>query len=109
MLNSSGLMELVVALIAVAFVVERFVEHLVATPLKEKAAGWAWVIPYIALVLGILAAFGFRLNLPAALEWGGEAWAGMLFTGVLVGFGSNFVSDFIERFLKAPVIQMRGE
>jgi hypothetical protein len=78
-----------------ALVIERLVELLIKPALPEKAKP---AVPYIASVLGLLAAFGFSIDLitPTLAQFGitpAVDWAGKVVTGLLVGGGSNLLHD----------------
>jgi len=61
---------------------------------------------YVALILGLLLAFGFAVNIPALLGleavW---AWVGIAVTGVVIGRGANYIHDL----LSSIVDLLRGE
>ena len=79
-----------------AFVVERLVEHFVK-PLLDMQ-GWHVATPYVALALGLAFSLLFRIDLftPLAVAVGLQPltpWAGLTLSGLVVGGGSNFLSD----------------
>jgi hypothetical protein len=84
--------------IFLAVVLERLVELLVKPKFPQ---GVAWLIPYIAVVAGLLVAFGFNLDViePTLAELGivpAVSWAGTLLTGLIIGGGSNLVHDLLS-------------
>lgn len=55
---------------------------------------------YVALILGLLLAFGFSVNIPALL--GLEAvkdWIGVAVSGVVIGRGANYIHDVLSTIL----------
>ena len=79
----------------IALVIERLVELLIKPVLPESAKV---AVPYIAGVLGLLAAFGFSIDLitPTLAQFDivpSVSWAGKVVTGLLVGGGSNLLHD----------------
>lgn len=81
--------------IFIALVIERLVELLVKPALPEQAQP---AVPYVAAGLGLLAAFGFSIDLitPTLAQFGitpSVSWAGKVVTGLLVGGGSNLLHD----------------
>jgi protein-S-isoprenylcysteine O-methyltransferase Ste14 len=85
----------VAAALFLAFVLERLIEHFVKPVLPEK---FAWAVPYLALVVGILFAFAFGVDAvtPTLEQFGTKpimAWAGVLLTGMIIGGGSNLIHD----------------
>lgn len=65
----------------------------------------AWVLRYIAAIVGVALAFGYRadilglLGLPAV-----HPAIGYIVTGLIVGRGSNYLHDLVDRWL-APVVR----
>ena len=79
-----------------ATVTERLVEHFIKP--AANAIGYPAAIPYVALLIGLgfSLAFGIDLFTPVALSIGLEPftpWAGLLLSGLMVGGGSNLISD----------------
>ncbi len=83
------------AVTSIAVVIERLVQFLVkpAVPAKFTKA-----VPYVAVALGVLTAFGLNLDLLSPFL--GQAgitpavdWAGKALTGLLMGGGSNLIHD----------------
>ena len=69
-----------------------------------------WVIPayllrYIAAVVGIALAIAYRadiLGLLGLTAW--APWIGWVVTGLIIGRGSNYLHDMVDRWL-APVVR----
>lgn len=93
-------MEIAAPLLAVALflavAIERTIENLVAPVVPDE---YAVSLRYAALVLGLVAAFGFGVDLiTPGLESAGIVpavpWAGKALTGIALGGGSNLVHDW---------------
>ncbi len=78
--------------VALAGVLNRLVAMAV-TPLFEKFKWDKTYILYVAIVLGVLTAFGFQVDLfnPPV-----NAVVGTLVTGILMGGGANFIHDILD-------------
>lgn len=93
----------VVAILALAAIAEGLTEYIFG----EWVQRWT---KYIALAVGVLLAINFQLDLFAML-FGLKSTiplAGIVLTGVLLGRGSNFIHDFVSRFLpgtEQPVLR----
>lgn len=80
-------------LLLAAIFVERVVEHFVKPYVSIKL-----IVP-IAMLLGIFVAFVYHIDFMASVglqSVAGWQWASFLFSGVVVGGGSNFVNDLIS-------------
>lgn len=65
----------------------------------------AWVLRYVAAIVGILLAIAYRADVLAL--FGLYAWfpfIGWAITGLIIGRGSNYLHDLVDRWL-APVIR----
>jgi len=74
-----------------------FIEGLVEYVFKQWTGGW-W-IRYVALTLGIVFALVYKLDLMG--QFGFHAFSpyvGYVVTGLIIGRGSNFVSDFFSKW-----------
>lgn len=76
-----------------ALLIERLVEKFI----KPIQAAQPYAA-YIALVLGVVLAAGFQLDIftAVAASIGGDAltpWVGIILTGLAIGGGSNFLHD----------------
>lgn len=55
---------------------------------------------YIALILGLLLAFGFSVNIPELLGLEAIApWVGVAVTGVVIGRGANYIHDVLSTII----------
>lgn len=55
---------------------------------------------YVALILGLLLAFGFRINIPELLGLKAvAAWIGIAVSGVVIGRGANYIHDVLSTIL----------
>ena len=87
---------LVAALAALAAFNERLLEHTLGRWGKPSINT---IIPFAALVLGVVEAVAFKLNaLPA--EWGVPILVAQVVTGVALGMGSNVVHLFMGKVVK---------
>lgn len=57
---------------------------------------------YSAGVVAILLCFSYGIDLLAQLGFAGPFWVGAIATGLILGRGSNFVHDFVSRWLTVP-------
>lgn len=75
-----------------AALIESFVEY-------TFAKWWSGEnLRYVALAVGVLVAFGFKLDITQLLGLSAVAhWIGYVATGLIIGRGSNFVNDLITR------------
>lgn len=98
---------------ALAFLTETFVEYFVGTPMDkvEKLKPWKWLLMYVAAGVGVFLALFYKLDLIAlaarlASSITGVATSlevvtvpGMVLTGLGLGRGSNFLHDFVSRYI----------
>ena len=64
-----------------------------------------WALRYIAAVVGVLLAIAYRadaLALFGLVAW--TPWIGWIVTGLVIGRGSNYLHDLVDRWL-APVVR----
>lgn len=93
------MIETVTATVGAGFFMALALERLVELFIKPAVpAQYKVIVPYAALVLGVLAAFGFNIDLitPTLEGFGIEpavSWAGLLVSGLLIGGGSNLLHD----------------
>lgn len=65
----------------------------------------AFVLRYIAAVVGIALAVAYRADILALLGLPAWApWIGWIVTGLIIGRGSNYLHDLVDRWL-APVVR----
>ena len=81
-----------------ALVTERVTELFVVPALERIGAGYAWLAAYMTAVLGIIVALSFGIDLmsPIAEALGlavAFPIAGQVFTGLVIGGGSNLLHD----------------
>jgi len=84
-------------LLFLALLVEGAIEYFIAEPLK-KANQPTWFVRYVALALGVAAAFGFRVDLTAMVGLDAPEWVAFMATGLVIGRGSNYLSDLVGKF-----------
>lgn len=91
-----------------AFLIESLVEYVFGTIADQVAVltPWKWVAKYIAMVVGIVAAFIYRFDLLSLLgTYIGTAVPltelGIILTGAAIGRGSNYLHDIVKQFFPA--------
>jgi magnesium-transporting ATPase (P-type) len=94
-----------------AFLVESMVEYFVGEVANHIPAAnpYKWLIMYVAAIVGILAAFIYKLDLVNMLsDFLGVQFAtttfGIIFTGLVIGRGANFVHDLWQKFFVKPSV-----
>lgn len=109
----------VVALIALimllAFLVESIVEYFFGKIVEKVPAlqPYAWVLIYVAMVIGIGGAWVYHFDLIYLLSLFMEetlsvqldlptTWLGITLTGMGIGRGANFIHDIWKRFFVKP-------
>ena len=110
----------VLAILAVilflSFLVEALVEYVFGQAAQHVPAiqPYQWLLMYVALVVGVLAAFVYRLDLvhllaaflddisPGAIGAIPQTTLGIVLTGLAIGRGSNFIHDLVTRFFVKP-------
>ena len=104
--------ETIAAILLLAAIVEALTEYLVrplltaawrrlsASPAGEEPPPIP-ALRYVAAVFGVALCVLYRADLLAILGLSARfAWVGYLVTGLLIGRGANFVSDFAGRWLR---------
>jgi len=101
-MNVFGLLGIVFLL---AFLVEAMVEYIFGTPMQmsEKLKPYSWLLMYVALAVGLVGSFRYHLDIVYILAQYLKAdiqtdVLGIIFTGLMIGRGSNFVHDVIKKF-----------
>lgn len=93
-------MDKFMAVFLLAFLCEAMTEYLFAEPLERFQNGqYCFVLKYIAVVVGIGLCVAYRIDV-LAMVTGLEAvaaWVGWVISGMIIGRGSNFVNDVIDR------------
>lgn len=90
---------------AVTFLVEALVEYVLGTPFDKlpMLTPYKWLLMYVSLGVGVGVSFyyGFDLIYLLAKTLGVEfttTWLGILFSGLVIGRGSNFLHQFVSKF-----------
>lgn len=100
-------MNTLAVILFVAFITESLVEA-VAAPLFDNVPGLKNYKPYqlyVAMLVGVLAAFLYRFDLIAILaDYAGAAVPvtpfGLAVTGLAIGRGAGFVHDIMTKFFR---------
>jgi len=108
---------IMVVVMVIAFLIETLVEYLFGTPFEKVPvlAKFKWLLMYIALFIGVLAAFLYKLDLLNLLSQFLSAITGtttiiaitpfgIIVTGAAIGRGSNYIHDLYKRFFTKQVI-----
>jgi uncharacterized membrane protein len=104
---------IMVIVLFIAFLIETLVEYLFGTIFDKVPAlnKFKWLQMYIAMIVGIVAAFLYGLDLLNLLsqflsEISGATKIiaitpfGLIITGCAIGRGSNYLHDLYDRFFK---------
>ena len=88
-----------------AFLVESTTEYIFGTPFDKfpKVKQFKWVLMYLSAGIGVFVCFHYRLDLVALLQQiAGDVVAptsvGIVFTGIAVGRGANYVHQFMTQY-----------
>ena len=89
-----------------AFLVEGTTEYIFGTPFDKfpKVKRFKWLLMYLSAGVGVFVCFHYQLDLVALLQQfaGAEAtpsYVGIVFTGIAVGRGANYVHQFMTQYL----------
>jgi hypothetical protein len=99
-----------------AFLVEALVEYVFGQIAEHVPAlkPFQWLLVYVALIVGVVAAFIYRFDLVYLLAMFLEQYApgvivavpqtnlGIALTGLAIGRGSSFIHDIMTRFFIKP-------
>lgn len=95
----------VVLALVLATLVEGFVEYVFGTLFDKVPAlsAYKWTLMYVSLVVGVAVAFYYSIDLVALIanNAGGSlavSWVGILFSGLIIGRGANYINDFVSRW-----------
>src|SRR5512139_495809 len=93
---------------AITFLVEASVEYVFGTIFDKipKLVPYKWVLMYVSLLVGIGVAFYYGFDLIALIAQSMDVkfdatWVGMVFSGLVIGRGSNFLHQFVSKFFPA--------
>ena len=85
----------ILGIVFLATFVEGFVEYLFG-----KVTSAQQYLMYIALVLGVALSVAYKVDIPSALGLvTNYGWVNWVFSGLIIGRGSNYVNDVIA-FIK---------
>lgn len=95
--------------LVLAFLVESFVEYGFGTPMDKipELQRWKWLLMYVAMVVGVVLALYYKLDLMSVLVQLANgslapSWVGMVASGLVIGRGANYASDFVSKYLTKP-------
>jgi len=102
----------------VAFLVEAMVEYLFGTPFDkiEALKPYKWMLMYLAFIIAAALSVFYKIDLfyliaeYAEIDWPTLtrlSWPGYLFSGFVIGRGSNFVHQLIALMIE-KVLYYRG-
>ncbi len=87
------MVEKLTIIFTLAIFVEAVMEYFISNP--EKKQPW---LRYISALLGILVCVAYKVDLLSLLgAVSPYAFVGEVFTGLIVGRGSNYLNDFMNR------------
>jgi uncharacterized membrane protein AbrB (regulator of aidB expression) len=114
-MNLGQITVLIAVAFSLSFLTESFVEYLFGTVFDKvvKLAQYKWLMMYVAALVGIGLALYWKIDLIAVIANGvaqmtnnEPAWkvsiVGQVLTGITIGRGSNFLHDFLAKYLKKP-------
>ncbi len=92
----------------ITFLVEASVEYILGTAFDKipKLTAYKWVLMYVSLAVGIGISFYYRFDLIALIATTlgitfSVTWVGIVFSGLVIGRGSNFLHQFVSKFFPA--------
>jgi hypothetical protein len=98
---------LIVVVFLLAFLVETLVEAIFGTVFEKWPVlkPYKWTQMYIAMIVGVVGAFIYKLDLVALLSGYlgagiGQNTFGVVLTGLAIGRGSNYLHDLVSQFFK---------
>lgn len=116
-MNLIAILIVMVVALLIAFLIETLVEYLFGTAFDKVPVltPYKWTLMYVAMLVGIGAAFLYRLDLINLLSQYLSASAsvtyilpitpfGMVITGAAIGRGSNYLHDIYDRFFKKQTL-----
>ena len=106
---------LITVALILAFLAESMVEYLFGTPMDHIPAlkPYRWLLMYVAIGVGIFFTLYWKIDLLAIIANAVAKLTGVEFTwkvslvgqilsGLIIGRGSNYLHDFLLKFLKKP-------
>lgn len=90
---------------AITFLVEALVEYVFGTPFDKfpKLTPHKWLLMYVSLIVGVGVSYYYQFDMIYLLAKFLEVnlnmtWLGILFSGLVIGRGSNFLHQFVSKF-----------
>lgn len=112
---------LITVCLMLAFLAVSLVDYVFGIPMDNipKLKPYKWLLMYVALAVGIAFALYWQLdlvaimaNVMAQLSGASFSWSvsvfGKVLTGFIIGRGSNYLYDFLQKFLKKPELPAGG-
>lgn len=100
---------MLVLLALMGVLVEGSVEYLFGTAFDKWSVltPHKWALMYLSVAVGIGVSFYYSVDFVAlAVNAAGAQmatnWVGILFTGIIIGRGSNYVNDLISKWFAKP-------
>jgi biotin transporter BioY len=88
--------------LALAFLTESTVEYLFGTVADkfEALSPYKWALMYVSCAIGVALAFAYGVDVLSFIVEGEPTIVGQIATGVVIGRGANYLSDFVAKYLK---------
>lgn len=112
-MNLMSIFIVMIVTLLIAFLIETLVEYLFGTAFDKISAltPYKWTLMYVAMIVGIGAAFLYQLDLINLLSQFLSSSSnvvyilpvtpfGIVITGAAIGRGSNYLHDIYDRFFK---------
>lgn len=100
---------ILLVILLLAFLVESLVEYFAGQLFAHVPAlkPFAWLLMYIAALVGVLGAFVYRFDLLYLLAQFADvplqsSSFGVVLTGLAIGRGANYIHDIVTRFFTKP-------
>jgi hypothetical protein len=112
---------MLIVILLLAFIIETLVEALLGKPLEKAGLkAWSWALMYVAVAVGVAAAWFYQFDLiyllgafledviqqPIAIP---KTSFSVVITGISIGMGSAYIHDLLKRFFRQDVIEQPPE
>lgn len=99
----------VVLALVLATLVEGFTEYIFGTAFDKfpKLTPYKWLLMYLSLIVGVVVCFYYAIDLVALIANNAGASlpntpVGIVFSGLIVGRGADYINDFVSRWIVKP-------